>query len=40
MVIDISWTRMPEYNKMLYVLKGAENNTITCGSNKGIRSVE
>ena len=40
MVIDISWTRMPEYNKMLYVLKGAENNTITYGSNKGIRSVE
>ncbi len=37
---DIAWTRMPEYNKMLYVLKLAENNTFTCENNKGILSVE
>ena len=37
---DISWTRMPEYNKMLYILKLAENNTFTCENNKGILSVK
>lgn len=37
---DISWTRMPEYNKILYILKLAENNTFTCDNNKGILSVE
>jgi len=37
---DISWTRMPEYNKMLYVLKLAENNTFTFGNSKGVYSVE
>jgi hypothetical protein len=37
---DISWTRMPEYNKMLYVLKLAENNTFDIKKSKGIYSVE
>jgi hypothetical protein len=37
---DISWTRMPEYNKMLYILKLAENNTFDIKKSKGIYSVE
>lgn len=31
---------MPEYNKMLYILKLAENNTFICENNKGILSVK
>lgn len=38
--IDIAWTRMPEYNKMLYVLKLAEENTFSCNDKRGIVSVE
>ena len=36
----ISWTRMTEFNNMLYILMLAENNTFTCENNKRILSVE
>lgn len=37
---DIAWTQIPEYNKMIYILKLAENNTFSFENSKGILSVE